>query len=139
MKPMLKNAYESEMVAAKQSFTDQKYEECFYHLERAHILGQRYYIPHVISHWWMLKVGWNRSDRKETFGQIIRLIASFASLFGWVPVGNTGGTNISALSPLPIPDDLKPYLKAEKMPSLLLAITKLLLVAAAIALLIRVY
>jgi Protein of unknown function (DUF3703) len=28
----------------------------------------------------------------------------------WVPLGNTGGANVSALKPMPIPDDLKQVL-----------------------------
>ena len=28
----------------------------------------------------------------------------------WVPLGNTGGTNVSPFKPMPIPDDLKRFL-----------------------------
>jgi hypothetical protein len=30
-------------------------------------------------------------------------------LFGRVPVGNTGGVNVSAIKPMPIPSDLQTY------------------------------
>lgn len=113
MHPSLTTAYSHEMAVAKTLFTEKKYTACFQHLERAHILGQRYYVPHVVSHWWMLKLGWKQNDSKEVIGQIVRSIASVASLLGWVPIGNTGGSNISALKSLPIPTDLKPYLATE--------------------------
>ena len=28
----------------------------------------------------------------------------------WVPTGNTGGANVNPLKPMPVPDDLRPYL-----------------------------
>ena len=62
----------------------------------------------------MLKIGFGRKDIREIFGQIIRMIAVFpASLFGWVPVGNTGGANVSALKPMPIPHDLALFLEED--------------------------
>lgn len=58
----------------------------------------------------MLKIGLTGKDAKEVFGQILRIIAVFpASLFRWVPVGNTGRANVSALKSMPIPDDLIKY------------------------------
>jgi len=32
-----------------------------------------------------------------------------AAIFRWVPIGNTGGANVSALKPMPIPADLAEY------------------------------
>ena len=28
----------------------------------------------------------------------------------WVPTGNTGGANVNPFKPMPVPDDLRPYL-----------------------------
>ena len=61
----------------------------------------------------MLRVGWSRRDFREVVGQVPRIIA--ATLFSriWVPVGNTGGTNVSAMRPMPIPADLRAILDRE--------------------------
>lgn len=109
MHTKLKTAFELEMQEAKAFYEDNRYEQSFYHLERAHILGQRNYRPHVLSHWWMLKVGWKTRDVKEVFGQLLRIVGSAGSLVGVVPVGNTGGANVSPTKPMPIPDDLIHY------------------------------
>ena len=78
----------------------------FAHLERAHILAQRRTWLHVRSHWAMLVIGWHKRDRREVLGQLARIVA--AALFSrlWVPVGNTGGANISPMRQMPLPDDL---------------------------------
>ena len=45
-------------------------------------------------------------------GQILRLLAVFpASLFGWVPTGNTGGANVSAFQKMVIDEDLQKILQ----------------------------
>ena len=86
----------------------------FRHLERAHILSQRLTIRHVQVHWLMLKHGVVVRDSREIFGQLVRIIA--AALFSaiWVPAGNTGGANVSAMRPMPIPDDLRPLLDSHR-------------------------
>ena len=106
MRDELRAAFESEMGRAKQDYIARDFAACFGHLERAHILGQRHYGPHVRSHWWMLKAGWKIADRREVRGQILRIIGSIASLFGRLPLGNTGRANVSAIQPMPIPEDL---------------------------------
>ncbi len=124
MDKILRNAFNKEMDSAKKLYQQANYSACFHNLERAHILGQRYYLPHVKSHWWMLKVGYKQSSFREIIGQSVRIIASFASLLGWVPVGNTGGANVNALKPMLVPKDLQPYLQAEKNVSATKAIFK---------------
>jgi hypothetical protein len=48
-------------------------------------------------------------------GQLLRLVvAGPGSLTGRYPVGNTGGADVSALAPMPIPEDLRPYLMNEE-------------------------
>ena len=112
MKPKLRKAFENEMRAMSEAYAARNLNQSFYHLERAHILGQRHFKTHLETHWWMLKIGFGRKDIREIFGQIIRMIAVFpTSLFGWVPVGNTGGANVSALKPMPIPHDLALFLE----------------------------
>jgi hypothetical protein len=83
----------------------------FARFERAHILGQRRTRLHIRAHAAMLKLGWTRRDYREVMGQLSRIVA--AALFSriWVPEGNTGGANVSALKPMPVPDDLKRILE----------------------------
>ena len=107
----LKQKFHQELLQGKNAFRQQQLSQAFYHFERAHILGQPHYPRHVISHYWILRVGIKKADVKEIFGQIIRIIGSIGSLFGKYPVGNTGGANISPFKSMPIPEDLKPYLK----------------------------
>lgn len=78
----------------------------FYHLERAHIIGQYYIIPHTKSHWRMLKIGFKKHNFREVFEQITRIIASLLFSKFWVPTGNTGGANVNPLKPMPVPEDL---------------------------------
>jgi hypothetical protein len=82
------------------------------HLERAHILSQPMAGPHVRTHVSMLGYGLRHRDRREVVGQVIRLmVAAPGSWTARYPVGNTGGAGVSALLPMPIPDDLKALLE----------------------------
>jgi len=110
MRQKLKNAYCLEMDEAIRFYELKELDSAFYHLERAHILGQSYIIPHTKSHWWMLKVGLKKHNLREVFGQITRIIASVLFSNIWVPTGNTGGANVNPLKPMPIPEDLKEIL-----------------------------
>ncbi len=81
------------------------------HLERAHILSQPMAVPHLRTHVAMLGAGLRRHDRREVAGQLLRLVvAAPGSLSGRYPVGNTGGADVSALRPMPIPEDLRSVL-----------------------------
>ena len=110
MHPSLAAAFENEMSLAAQARAGADLDRAFAHLERAHVLGQRSTRRHVRSHLAMLSVGWARRDARELAGQLSRLVA--AALFSrlWVPAGNTGGANVSALRPMPVPDDLRALL-----------------------------
>ena len=112
MTPKLANAFKTEMTAMLTAYAVKDLDVAFHHLERAHILGQLNFKTHLRTHLWMFKIGVLRGDGREITGQIIRTLAVFpASLFGWVPLGNTGGANVSALKPMAIPDDLQAYLE----------------------------
>lgn len=112
MNKKLRHAFEEEMAIARQQYCQQQYQQCFYHLERAHILGQRHYISHVRNHYWMYRVGLKKCDLRETLGQIVRMIMSVGSLVGLVPLGNSGRARISPIKPMPIPEDLKVYFES---------------------------
>ena len=79
----------------------------FAHLERAHILSQYSTRDHVRVHAAMLRWGIAQGDLREVAGQVLRIIAAATkTVFGWIPVGNTGGANVSPIKPMPLPADL---------------------------------
>jgi hypothetical protein len=108
----LRDAYDAELVAARGATDGGNAERAFEHLGRAHILSQRFTWRHVHVHWLMLKLGASLGDWPEVFGQLSRIVA--AALFSriWVPIGNTGRANVSAMKPMPIPDDLRNLLES---------------------------
>ncbi|HFB55351.1 MAG TPA: DUF3703 domain-containing protein [Hellea balneolensis] len=105
---IIQNKFKENMSAARSEYANGMYDAAFQRLEHAHILGQRYFFMHLLSHWWMLKVGIKKSDKREIFGQITRILTAVPGyLFGWIPKGNTGGANISPVKPMPLPTDLE--------------------------------
>lgn len=114
MKADLKAAYEAELLAARRAAGAGNTERAFEHLGRAHILSQRFTWRHVHTHWLMLRLGLCVRDGREVVGQLSRIAA--AAIFSrlWVPIGNTGRANVSALKPMPIPDDLRILLDAKR-------------------------
>jgi hypothetical protein len=83
----------------------------FDHLERAHVLGQASTVQHVRVHVQMLLWGLRRRAMREVVGQVLRIVgAATKTAIGWVPTGNTGGSNIHPFRPLPIPADLQKVL-----------------------------
>lgn len=107
----LRRAWSAERAAALAARRrgDQRGE--WHHLERAHILSQPLAVPHVRTHVAMLGAALRRHDRREVVGQLLRLVvAAPGSLSGRYPVGNTGGADVSALQPMPIPEDLRSVL-----------------------------
>jgi FtsP/CotA-like multicopper oxidase with cupredoxin domain len=81
------------------------------YLERAHILSQPLGDLHVRTHGAMLRCAVQRRQWHEVLGQLFRLVvAAPGSVTGRYPVGNTGGANVSAFAPMPIPDDLEAVL-----------------------------
>ena len=104
----LARRFEEELIAARQAEEDGDLDLAFAHLERAHILGQRWFWRHMKTHWLMLKIARKTSDQKEISGQIRRLAAvppGWSS--GWIPKGNTGGANVNPLRAMPIPRDMR--------------------------------
>ena len=110
MRSKLQQAFDLEMSKAIKLYETNLLTQSFFHLERAHILGQTRIIPHTRSHWWMLKVAVKHRDAHELMGQITRIIASLIFTRIWVPIGNTGGANVNPLKPMPIPDDLQAFM-----------------------------
>jgi len=106
-------SYRNEMKFALEARKNCDFNLAFHHYERAHILGQKYTLPHIKSHIGMLRVGWLRKDLREIVGQCVRMVAALIFSKIWVPIGNTGGANVSALRPMPIPEDLQQLLEPQ--------------------------
>jgi hypothetical protein len=100
--------YKTELEAYKNNLCNENLQLAWNHLERAHIIGQKYPLEHTFVHWKMLQFGIKIKSPKEVLGQIPRLIVGgLKSFVGHIPVGNTGGTNVPPLKPMKIPKDLQ--------------------------------
>jgi hypothetical protein len=103
----LRQAWDDELAAARDARDRGDSTTEWAHLERAHILSQPMARPHLITHHRMFGAAWRRRDGREIAGQLARLaLAVPGTLSGRYPVGNTGGADVSAFKPMPIPDDL---------------------------------
>ncbi|CAM1370240.1 conserved hypothetical protein [Tenacibaculum sediminilitoris] len=104
-----KQEYCRQLTLAKKALESKRFQVSFYHLENTHILGQKYLYHHALSHYYMLVFGIKTKNSKEILGQFFRIIASLLITLIWVPIGNTGGSNISAIKPIPIRNELQKY------------------------------
>ena len=106
--PKLKVFYTEELIKYQIEYSKNNLSEAWNHLERAHIIGQKYPFEHSLVHWKMLQFGFKIKNTKEVVGQIPRLIfGGIKSFVGKIPVGNPGGANVPPLKPFPIDEDLK--------------------------------
>lgn len=107
----LRERWAQERTAAREARQRSDAEGEWRHLERAHVLSQPMAVPHVRTHVAMLGYGLRRRDGREIVGQLLRLVVAAPGTWtGRYPIGNTGGANVSALKPMPIPDDLQAVL-----------------------------
>jgi hypothetical protein len=106
----LKSAFYEQLELGKEFLKNKDFKSSYYHLENAHILGQKHIYRHTVSHYWMLVFGLKTKNSKEIIGQFFRIIASLLFTIIWVPIGNTGGTNISPIKPIPIRKELRNFL-----------------------------
>src|SRR4249920_658256 len=109
MRDRLRMAFDAELAAAALA-TEHRVR--VHHLSRAHILSQRHTWPHIRVHLLILRAGVEARDAREVLGQLTRVVA--AALFSriWVPIGNTGLADVSAVRPMPVPEDLRALLGA---------------------------
>jgi|SRR6476469_6738658 len=104
----LRPYYQAELQAARAAQARRDMAGAFRHLERAHVLGQRWAVSHTHTHLLMLRHGLRTRNPREVLGQLPRIVFGFlGSLVGKVPVGNTGGANVPAEQKMPIPPDLE--------------------------------
>jgi Protein of unknown function (DUF3703) len=98
---------EREILAAYQAEARGQPDVAFSHLERAHILGQTSTVEHVRVHCHMFLWGIRQHNVRESLGQLLRIVgAAIGTVFGLVPQGNTGGTNVTSFKSMPIPPEL---------------------------------
>ena len=111
MKPDLRAAFIAELGLASEHNARGDHALGWHHLERAHVLSQAHAGPHVLVHVRMLIHAWRQRDVHEVVGQLVRIVvAAPGSWLGRAPLGNTGGANVGLLTPMPLPEDLRPVL-----------------------------
>ncbi len=104
----LKPYYDNELNNYRVEYSNGNLKSAWNHLERAHIIGQKYPYTHSYVHWKMLQFGFKIKNSKEILGQIPRLIfGGIKSFVGKIPVGNPGGANVPPLKPFPIEEELQ--------------------------------
>ena len=109
----LRAAWTTEMNSAKAARGACNHAKEWQHLERAHIISQPLAARHVRTHIAMLRFAVRTLDIREGFGQLFRIVVAAPGTWtGRYPAGNTGGANVSAFVPMPLPDDLRSLLGA---------------------------
>jgi len=107
MPDSLKPYFHQELENYRAAYHSGDLQTAWKHLERAHIIGQRYPFAHNYVHWKMLQFGFKIKSPKEVWGQIPRLVfGGVKSFVGKVPVGNPGGANVPPLKSFPIEPEL---------------------------------
>ena len=108
MKPRQRLEFDREIALGGELLARGDPQGAFRHLERAHVIGQNFVGAHAKAHWLMFKLELRRRRFSAVSGQAARLVLGIiGSAVGVVPLGNTGGTDISMFERLPIPPDLK--------------------------------
>ncbi|MES2812581.1 MAG: DUF3703 domain-containing protein [Bacteroidota bacterium] len=108
----LKPYYLEELIRYESHLNNGELNNAWSHLERAHIIGQRYPGTHCNVHWKMFLFGIKIKNTREIIGQIPRLFfGGIKSFVGTVPLGNPGGANVSALKAYPIEKDIEEIFK----------------------------
>ena len=99
----IKPNVDQELALAKQARKNNDTVVEFTHLENAHVLGQASTILHTKVHLLMLFWAIRQVDVKECLGQALRIIgAATKTAIGFIPSGNTGGTNVHPFKVLPV-------------------------------------
>lgn len=108
MKAIVREHFATELREAKAAIASGDIAAAWTALQRAHILGQVYPLPHAIAHWEMLKLAWKQRDLKEIAGQLIPTVLAIplTLLFGRKRSLRDGKVNINDSERMSIPDDL---------------------------------
>jgi hypothetical protein len=101
-------AFDHEIALGREFIAAGDLGRAFRHLERAHVIGQAFVRPHAKAHWLMFTLEIRRRRLAAAFGQAVRIVLGIVgSAVGVVPVGNTGGTDISMFKRMPIAPELQ--------------------------------
>lgn len=108
MNTQRRQAFDREIALGRELIVAGDLERAFQHLERAHVIGQTFVDAHAKAHWLMFTVEIRRRRVAAAFGQAVRIVLGvIGSAVGVVPIGNTGGTDISMFKRLPIAPELQ--------------------------------
>ena len=108
-------AVQSELDAAAREEELGNAQAAFRHLQHAHVLGQMSTLLHVRVHWRMLRWALRHRRPREVLGQLTRLVgAATKTALGWVPQGNTGGSDVSPFRRMPIEAELQRQIDAAR-------------------------
>jgi hypothetical protein len=111
------DAFAHELALARTLEQEGRMDGALHHLERAHVLGQRHVVPHVVVLWRMLRIEVRRRRAAASWGQLVRIVlGGLGSAVGKVPVGNTGGSDIGMFEELPIDADLAELMRERAGP-----------------------
>ena len=109
----IKHHMQLELATAREAEAKGNAPLAFFHLERAHILGQRSTRLHVLTHWRMMWWGMRQQQPIEVVGQLWRIVgATLSTAIGLVPAGNTGGANVNGFRKMPVPEELQAIIDA---------------------------
>lgn len=107
MNPKIKKAYQIEIKSFTDAVATKDWTAAWFHVERAHILGQYFVVPHIETHWLMFGLALKSANYKEMLAQIPRLLlAAPGSLTGKAPKGNPGSSRVGIFTPSETPEDL---------------------------------
>lgn len=85
------------------------------YLQRAHVLGQMSTRLHTRVHARMLWLALRHGQHRAALGQLVRVAAAATkTVFGAVPHGNTGGSDVSPFRPMPVAPDLQRLIDAAR-------------------------
>lgn len=114
MNKKIRHAYKLEIKDFSNAIANKNYPAAWSHLERAHILGQYFVVPHLETHWLMMTLAFKTLNYREMFAQVPRLLlAAPGSLTGKAPKGNPGSGRIGIFTPNEIPKDLIEILESK--------------------------
>ncbi|OWY65169.1 hypothetical protein B7486_43455 [cyanobacterium TDX16] len=65
MKANVRQHFETELHQARAAVETENFADAWTALQRAHVLGQTFPLPHAIAHWEMLKLAWRQKDFTE--------------------------------------------------------------------------
>lgn len=110
----LREAFAKEIEAAKEDMRIRHYQDAIRHLERAHVLGQMFFRPHVLVHFLLFCIAFETVDPVGMLGQLTRLVLGvIGGPLGLLPTGNVGSSEVSMFRRMPIPRDLAILLEGE--------------------------